>query len=383
MTKRFGAVTALDAVDFALQRGEVRALLGKNGAGKSTIVNLISGSLNPATRSSAHGQARPVDRPPGAAQAGGIAVVHQEFCLVPGLSVAENITGPLAAPRRIRPARASCPWARSARSAGSKSAIPLFVEVGMLALAEQQIVEIARRSSTSRRCSSSTSPPARSTTPRSRQLLRADPRLAQTGMAVIYVSHRMKEIPLVADSLTVLRDGRLVATHEDLHLSSAQVAELISGDSKRGGSGSQPPRPPRSSDRAAGSKPHGAAPVARCLTLPPRGRGTRHRRTPRVWPHGAARIGVRAASRSGRQCGGVRQGSRRSASPRKMLDMGVALHIRGPQGRRDRPDARCGREPHDDRPRPDPSTVLAPTSYKELRAHGRRDRLPVDPGVVA
>src|SRR5437867_7500839 len=92
LSKSFGAVHALIDVDFTLRKGEVRALLGKNGAGKSTLVNVISGSVQPDSgQLLLNGREVSWDGP-GAARAGGISVVHQEFSLVPGLTVAENIT---------------------------------------------------------------------------------------------------------------------------------------------------------------------------------------------------------------------------------------------------------------------------------------------------
>ena len=83
LTKTFDAVTALSEVDFDLHRGEVRALLGKNGAGKSTLVNLISGAFKPDSGSIELDGERVVWAGPSAAQAGGIAVVHEESALSP------------------------------------------------------------------------------------------------------------------------------------------------------------------------------------------------------------------------------------------------------------------------------------------------------------
>lgn len=229
MTKRFGTVTALEGVDFELRRGEVRALLGKNGAGKSTLVNLISGSLQPdrgeitLLGESVHWAN------PKAAQSGGIAVVHQEFSLVPGLTVAENITMGRW-PRRHGFVDGAALRKHAARALALLGAdIPLSVEVGKLALAEQQIVEIAKALVDEPKVLILDEPTSALNQTEVEALLGLVRRLAQGGVAVIYVSHRMKEIPLVADTLTVLRDGREVATHDVASVSSAQVAELISG----------------------------------------------------------------------------------------------------------------------------------------------------------
>lgn len=232
LTKRFGTVTALNAVDFELHRGEVRALLGKNGAGKSTIVNLISGSLTPDEGTIELDGNKVSWSGPRAAQAGGIAVVHQEFSLVPGLSVAENITlgrwpkkggfvdqAELKAMARKALARLDVP-------------IPLTAEVGLLPLADQQLVEIAKALVDEPQVLILDEPTSALNTHEVNALLALIRRLAATGMSIIYVSHRMKEIPLVADSLTVLRDGQEIGTHDVANVSSDQVAELISGEDK-------------------------------------------------------------------------------------------------------------------------------------------------------
>lgn len=230
LTKRFGAVTALDRVDFELHHGEVRALLGKNGAGKSTLVNLISGSLSPDEGSiELLGEAVHWANPK-AAQAGGIAVVHQEFSLVPGLTVAENIT------MGRWPRQAGFVSAREMRTRAKAAIdklgvdIPLGVTVGQLALAEQQMVEIAKALLDNPKILILDEPSSALNANEVEKLLALVRRLAATGVSIIYVSHRMKEIPLVADTLTVLRDGREVATHDVKTVSSAKVAELISGD---------------------------------------------------------------------------------------------------------------------------------------------------------
>lgn len=229
MTKRFGAVRALDKVDFDLRRGEVRALLGKNGAGKSTLVNLISGSLQPD-----EGAMDLLGEPvrwsnPKAAQAGGIAVVHQEFSLVPGLTVAENITMGRW-PKRNGFVNQSALRDRATKALGMLGVdIPLLTEAGKLPVGEQQVVEIAKALVDEPQVLILDEPTSALNQTEVEALLKLVRRLASSGVAVIYVSHRMQEIPLVADTLTVLRDGSEVATREVSQVSSAEVAELISG----------------------------------------------------------------------------------------------------------------------------------------------------------
>lgn len=233
LTKTFDAVTALNEVSFDLHRGEVRALLGKNGAGKSTLVNLISGAFKPDSGTIELEGNRVSWSGPSAAQAGGIAVVHQEFSLVPGLTVSENITlGHW--PQKFGVIDTS----RVSELAGSALAklgvnIPLSAEVQSLPLADQQLVEIAKALVGDPRVLILDEPTSALNSKEVETLLALIRRLASTGISVIYVSHRMKEIPLVADSLTVLRDGREVSTQDVSAVSSEQVASLISGQPEK------------------------------------------------------------------------------------------------------------------------------------------------------
>jgi len=235
LTKTFDAVTALSEVDFDLHRGEVRALLGKNGAGKSTLVNLISGAFKPDSGSIELDGERVVWAGPSAAQAGGIAVVHQEFSLVPGLSVAENVTlGRW--PKKlglIDNARVNEVARQALEKLGVK--VPLSAEVQSLPLAEQQLVEIAKALVGDPRVLILDEPTSALNSREVETLLALIRRLASTGISVIYVSHRMKEIPLVADTLTVLRDGEEISTQDVASVSSEQVASLVSGTPEKSG----------------------------------------------------------------------------------------------------------------------------------------------------
>ena len=231
LTKRFGTVTALKGVDFTLERGEVRALLGKNGAGKSTLVNLISGSLHPDEGSIELDGAIVEWSGPRAAQMGGIATVHQEFSLIPGLSVAENITLGRWPQRAGLVDKAALHELAKTALLRLGAALPLNTEVGMLALADQQLVEIAKALVDEPRVLILDEPTSALNAHEVNALLELIRKLASTGISIIYVSHRMKEIPLVADTLTVLRNGEVVGTHNVAGISSDQVAELISGES--------------------------------------------------------------------------------------------------------------------------------------------------------
>ncbi|MFI1092465.1 sugar ABC transporter ATP-binding protein [Streptomyces sp. NPDC020917] len=233
LVKQYGPVRALNDVSLQLRRGEIRALLGKNGAGKSTLVKVISGAEQPDSGTIRTGGEQVRWSSPAAAQAGGISVVHQELSLVPGLSVAENIClGRW--PRRgtsgaFIDTKAVERMARRALELVGEP-IPLWREAGRLSLAEQQLVEIAKAVVHEPRILILDEPTSSLNAREADTLLALVRRLAASGVSIIYVSHRMREIPLIADSVTVLRDGAEVATLPIGEASPSRVAELIMGD---------------------------------------------------------------------------------------------------------------------------------------------------------
>lgn len=232
LSKTYGTVKALKSASLRLKRGEVRALLGKNGAGKSTLVKLLSGVEQP-------------DRPGGEifldgapvawgnareAQEGGVAVVHQEFSLVPELSVAENIT----LGRWPRKAAGIVDRAEVRRQAVEAMGLlgvdlPPGRPVSRLSTAQQQLVEISKALLAKPKVLILDEPTSALNAQEVDVLLSLLRRLASQGVAIIYVSHRMREIPQVADTLTVLRDGEEVATKKVSEVSTEDVARLIAG----------------------------------------------------------------------------------------------------------------------------------------------------------
>lgn len=232
LVKRYPGVRALDGVDFSLAAGEVRALLGKNGAGKSTLVKILSGALRP-DEGQVEIDGEPVELAgPAAARAAGIAVVHQELSLVPELTVAENLLlgrwreagahGPL-----LRPAAMTDYAERRLEALGI--AIDPRAKAGALSVAQQQTVEIARALSTGGRVLILDEPTSSLPAVEVDTLLELVRRLARGGLAVVYVSHRMDEIPRVADSVTVLRDGQHVGTRPISGVSTARIVDMMTG----------------------------------------------------------------------------------------------------------------------------------------------------------
>ncbi|WP_042263453.1 sugar ABC transporter ATP-binding protein [Paraburkholderia heleia] len=231
--KRYGGVLALDHVDFAIHAGEVRALLGKNGAGKSTLIRLLAGAERPDTGAVLLGGARVpenTDMLARHAAGAGVRVVYQELSLVPDMSIEENLylgawprKGAVLDYNAMR-AGASAALAR----VGLESVDPRQWVVTLTA-AERQLVEIARALMGHPRLVILDEPTSSLTDREARRVLDAVQQMSATGIAVIYVSHRMKEIRQVAQTATVMRDGRASPTHRLAEMSDADIVELMLG----------------------------------------------------------------------------------------------------------------------------------------------------------
>jgi rhamnose transport system ATP-binding protein len=230
LTKRYGAVTALGGVSLDLRAGEVHALVGENGAGKSTLVRLLTGA-SAADSGAIAIDGRLVPRAdPTRMRALGVAAIHQQPLLFPDLTVAENLAigfEPAGAWRRID-------WReRRRRGAALLSrvgvALDLDAPVGTLGAAEQQLVEIARALGADARLLLLDEPTAALSgreTARLFDLLRG---LRADGVAMLYISHRLDEVEAVADRVSVLRDGELVATRETGAVTRAELIRLMVG----------------------------------------------------------------------------------------------------------------------------------------------------------
>jgi len=210
--KSYGPVRALSGVEFDLARGEVHALVGENGAGKSTLALCIAGVTSPDEGTM---ELRRASYAPGAkleAERAGVRMVMQELNLIPTLTVAENIY--LAEmPSRlgwIDYARMNAQAAALLRELGLEGIAP-ETPVGSLGVGRQQMVEIA--AGLSHRCDLLIldEPTAALTDSEVAHLFRNIARLKERGTGLIYISHRMEEIKRIADRITVLRDGSVVA----------------------------------------------------------------------------------------------------------------------------------------------------------------------------
>ncbi|HEX5069442.1 MAG TPA: sugar ABC transporter ATP-binding protein [Vicinamibacterales bacterium] len=211
LAKSYGGVRVLDAVDFTVERGEVHALLGENGAGKSTLVKILAGAVRPDSgRVELEGSPLPSGDPLGVRRRG-LSIVYQEFTLVPELSVADNVflgreRGGLFL-RRSEMLRAVQPVLDDL-GVGIAASAP----VRTLSVAHQQIVEIARALLGDAKVLIFDEPSASLSGREVDRLLAILRRLRERGLGIVYISHRFEEIFALADRLTVLRDGRRVAT---------------------------------------------------------------------------------------------------------------------------------------------------------------------------
>ncbi|HZX07033.1 sugar ABC transporter ATP-binding protein [Kribbella sp.] len=228
--KRYGGVQACDRVDFVLGAGEVHALLGENGAGKSTLMKILSGDVTDFSGSIAINGEPVRFNGPTDAQSAGIAMIHQELDLVPGLSVADNIFlgRELRTPYRTVDRRR---MEREAKELLDRSGVSLDPRrpVGELRVGEQQLVTIAKAIALDARVLIMDEPTSALTSSEVERLFDVIRELRQSGVGIVYISHRMEEIAQVADRATVLRNGRIVTSFDPRELSTAEVVEAMVG----------------------------------------------------------------------------------------------------------------------------------------------------------
>ncbi|MEO5714773.1 MAG: sugar ABC transporter ATP-binding protein [Luteolibacter sp.] len=228
--KSFGAVRALKDVSFELEAGEVHALLGENGAGKSTLIKVISGAHQPDGGRLFVAGEEVSHLTPSKASELGIACIYQQPALFPDLTVAENIglrlkkTGFLS---RVRWADQRTRATELLHRIGAE--ISPDAEVRSLSMPEQQLVEIACALGSGARIVIMDEPTASLTQKEQHLLFKVVRELKQSGVGVIYISHRLEEIFALADRVTVLRDGQSVGTNPVNSLTESQMIKLMVG----------------------------------------------------------------------------------------------------------------------------------------------------------
>jgi rhamnose transport system ATP-binding protein len=213
VSKAFAGVRALRGVSFELRAGEVHALIGENGAGKTTMVKLITGAHAPDEGGLEVDGTCIIQNDPVRAHALGISAIYQQPALFPDLTVAENIAlgrEPRGGWRRIRWRQRRLQARQLLDRVGAR--IDPDMEVHELTMPEQQLVEIARALGANARILIMDEPTASLSDREVANLFRVIRELRGQGVGIIYISHRLEELAQIADRVTALRDGMVVGT---------------------------------------------------------------------------------------------------------------------------------------------------------------------------
>jgi len=229
LRKSFGGVEVLHGVDFEVRAGEVHALVGENGAGKSTLMKLASGVHQPETGQVFFEGLEGAFHTPQEALRAGIAMVHQELSLAPDLTVAQNLMA-----GREPTTFGLINWKEL-----NRQAVALMTEfdlkvhpatpTGELGMGHRQVVEILKALAQEPRLIIFDEPTSSLEAHETSLVLATIRRLAQRGLGVVYISHRLDEVFQIADRITVLRDGNLVATKLTSETSRPEVINLMVG----------------------------------------------------------------------------------------------------------------------------------------------------------
>jgi len=228
--KRFGGVQALRNVSLRIARGEVHSLAGENGSGKTTLIKILSGVRRPDGGAITIGDQRLDSLRPVDAIRRGIQVIYQDFSLFPNLTVAEN----LAINHLLEHSRWFVRW-RSVRMTARDAVAALGVDMdldqplGELSVAQKQLVAIARALLHDARLIIMDEPTTALTGIEVEALLKIVRRLKQEGVAILFVSHKLREVLAISDRLTVLRNGEVVAEGPAEEFDEAEITYRMTG----------------------------------------------------------------------------------------------------------------------------------------------------------
>ncbi len=229
ITKTFPGVKALDKVHFQLRRGEIHAIMGENGAGKSTFIKVITGVHMPDEGEIILNGKKVVFRSPLAAQREGIAAIYQNVTSYPDLSVTENI---FIGHEKVE--RGIIQW-KKMHKAAEELLRPLNVDfqpaalMGTLSVAQQQIVEIAKALSMNAQIIIMDEPTAALTNSESEELYRITERLRDEGKSIIIISHRLEDMYRLASRVTVFRDANYIGTYQVSEITPPELIKAMVG----------------------------------------------------------------------------------------------------------------------------------------------------------
>lgn len=225
ITKRYPGIVANDGINMDIAPGEVLAVLGENGAGKSTLMKIIYGSVRP-DEGSLEFDGRPLDvSSPAEARASGIAMVHQHFALFDTLTVAENVA------LGLPPGRSTAEISEEVKTLGEKYGLEVdpAAVVYELSMGERQRVEIIRALMTNPKLLILDEPTSVLVPQAVRKLFVTLHRLAEEGVSILFISHKLDEIRELADRCVVLRAGRIVSSVNPKAETEASLARLMIG----------------------------------------------------------------------------------------------------------------------------------------------------------
>ncbi|HEY1062291.1 MAG TPA: sugar ABC transporter ATP-binding protein [Daejeonella sp.] len=229
LSKSFFGVKALDNIHFDLKRGEVHALMGENGAGKSTFMKILIGLLKADAGSISFNSEQIENMDVHSIMQKGISMIHQEILMVPDLSVAQNIF----LGREIKRAYLLDELAINQQAENLLLSMGLNINVRTkaknLSIAELQLIEIAKAVSNNARVIIMDEPSSALSEKEVEILFNTIKDLKSKGVAIIYISHKMEEIYQIADRITVLRDGKYITTKHTAELDKSSLISLMVG----------------------------------------------------------------------------------------------------------------------------------------------------------
>ncbi|RIE09108.1 sugar ABC transporter ATP-binding protein [Candidatus Cryosericum hinesii] len=229
--KDYSGVRVLDHVDVDGVPGQVHGIIGENGAGKSTLMNILAGFAQP-TEGSVVFQGKPVViAGPIAAKEMGISMIHQELNLIPDLTVYENIFlgKELVRAGGLLDKKAMIVETRSLLAKVGESSTDPRASIASLSVAKKQMVEIAKALSNDSKVLIMDEPTAVLTDNEIEILFASIRQLKEKGVTIFYISHRLKEVKQICDTVTVLRDGRRISTNNACDVAEEDMARLMVG----------------------------------------------------------------------------------------------------------------------------------------------------------